>query len=73
MGAYLTWSPKPGRTDADRNCISNIRPEGLSIGAAAELLLLLMREARVKGLSGVTLKPEGVDRISGGAKRIGDR
>jgi ethanolamine ammonia-lyase small subunit len=73
MGVYVTWSPKPGRTDADRNCISNIRPEGLSIGAAAELLFLLMREARVKRLSGVALKPEGVDRISGGAKRIGDR
>jgi ethanolamine ammonia-lyase small subunit len=58
MGAYLTWSPKPGRTDADRNCISNIRPEGLTIGAACELLLLLMREARGRRLSGVSLKPE---------------
>lgn len=56
MGVYLTWSPKPGLTDADRNCISNIRPEGLSIGAAAELLLLLMRESRAKRLSGVSLK-----------------
>jgi ethanolamine ammonia-lyase small subunit len=58
MGAYLTWLPKPGRTDADRNCISNIRPEGLAIGAAAELLLLLLREARAKRLSGVALRPE---------------
>jgi ethanolamine ammonia-lyase small subunit len=57
MGVYLTWSPKPGRTDADRNCISNIRPDGLSIGAASELLLLLMRESRARRLSGVTLKP----------------
>jgi ethanolamine ammonia-lyase small subunit len=57
MGAYLTWSPKPGRTDADRNCISNIRPEGLPIGPACELLLLLMREARGRQLSGVALKP----------------
>lgn len=57
MGAYLTWSPRPGRTDAERNCISNIRPEGLSIGAASELLLLLMREARGRRLSGVSLKP----------------
>jgi len=60
MGAYLTWSPKPGRTDADRNCISNIRPEGLAIGAAAELLLFLMREARGRELSGVALKPENM-------------
>jgi ethanolamine ammonia-lyase small subunit len=56
MGVYLTWSPRPGRTDAERNCISNIRPEGLSLGAAAELLLLLMTESRARGLSGVALK-----------------
>jgi ethanolamine ammonia-lyase small subunit len=62
MGAYLTWSPKPGRTDADRNCISNIRPEGLSIGAAAELLLLLIRTARARQLSGVALKPKTIAR-----------
>jgi ethanolamine ammonia-lyase small subunit len=63
MGVYLTWSPRPGRKDADRNCISNIRPEGLAIGAACELLLLLMREARGRQLSGVALKPEGIGRI----------
>ncbi len=56
MGAYLTWSPKPGRTDAERNCISNIRAEGLSIGAACELLLFLTQEARTRQLSGVGLK-----------------
>jgi ethanolamine ammonia-lyase small subunit len=64
MGAYLTWSPKQGRTDAERNCISNIRPEGLSIGAAAELLLLLMTESRAKRLSGVALKPKTTGRLS---------
>jgi ethanolamine ammonia-lyase small subunit len=58
MGAYLTWSPQPGRTDADRNCISNIRPDGLAIEAAGELLLFLMREARARRLSGVGLKAE---------------
>jgi ethanolamine ammonia-lyase small subunit len=62
MGVYLTWSPKPGRTDAERNCISNIRPEGLSIGAAAELLSLLMRDSRGRRLSGVALKPETAGR-----------
>jgi ethanolamine ammonia-lyase small subunit len=64
MGAYLTWSPRPGRTDAERNCISNIRPEGLSIRAAAELLLALMREARARRLSGVGLKAEGTRRLA---------
>jgi ethanolamine ammonia-lyase small subunit len=64
MGAYLTWSPRPGRTDAERNCISNIRPDGLSIGAAAELLLLLMQEARARCLSGVALKAETARRLA---------
>lgn len=58
MSVYLTWSPQPGRTDAERNCISNIRPGGLSIEAAGELLLSLMRTARARQLSGVALKPE---------------
>jgi ethanolamine ammonia-lyase small subunit len=63
MGVYLTWSPKPGRSDAERNCISNIRPEGLTIGTAAELLLLLMREARGRRLSGIALKAREIGRI----------
>lgn len=56
LGVYLTWQPKPGRTDAERNCISNIRPEGLSYDAAAFKLLFLVREARRLKLSGVNLK-----------------
>jgi len=56
MGVYLTWSPRAGRTDAERNCISNIRAEGLSTGAACELLVFLMRESRRRCLSGVALK-----------------
>jgi ethanolamine ammonia-lyase small subunit len=62
LGVYLTWSPRPGRTDAERNCISNVRPEGLSASAAAELLVLLMNASRAKGISGVGLKAEPPER-----------
>jgi len=58
LGAYLTWDPRPGRTDAERNCISNIRPEGLSYEAAAGTLVFLMAAARSRRLSGVALKDE---------------
>ncbi|MDQ1473399.1 MAG: ethanolamine ammonia-lyase small subunit [Bryobacterales bacterium] len=57
LGVYLTWGPRQGKTDAERNCISNIRAEGLSVGAAVELLRLLMKESRERRLSGVNLKP----------------
>ena len=56
LGAYLTWQPRPGRTDAERNCISNIRAEGLSYAHATHKLLFLMNEARRLKLSGVMLK-----------------
>lgn len=56
LGAYLTYLPRLGRTDAERNCVSNIRPAGLSYAAAAHKLLYLLREARVLGQSGVALK-----------------
>ena len=58
LGIYLTWNPHPGLTDADRNCISNIRTEGLSYFAAAQTLLFLMIESRRRKVSGVTLKAE---------------
>lgn len=58
LGAYLTWQPHPGRTDAERNCISNIRAEGLSYAAAAHKLLFLMNESRRLKLSGVRLKED---------------
>lgn len=58
LGAYLTWDPRPGRTDADRNCVSNIRPEGLPRETAAERLSFLMLEARRRRLSGVGLKED---------------
>lgn len=56
LGAYLTWAPRPGRTDAERNCVSNIRPEGLGIGAAARKLAWLAQAARQLGATGVRLK-----------------
>jgi ethanolamine ammonia-lyase small subunit len=58
LGVYLTWDPRPGRTDAERNCISNVRAEGISYAAAAQKLHFLMREARARKLSGVALKED---------------
>jgi ethanolamine ammonia-lyase small subunit len=58
MGAYLTWQPRPGRTDAERNCISNIRPLGLPPEAAAGKLLWLIDRMFALGLTGVGLKDE---------------
>ncbi|MFG3289632.1 ethanolamine ammonia-lyase subunit EutC [Streptomyces sp. NPDC048179] len=60
LGAYLTYRPVPGvTTDADRNCLSNIRPPlGLSYEAAAAKLAALMARARELGLTGVALKDE---------------
>jgi ethanolamine ammonia-lyase small subunit len=58
MGAYLTWQPGPRTTDANRNCISNIRPEGIDPTGAALKILHLMRAMRAREMSGVALKDE---------------
>ena len=58
LGIYLTWAPRPGRTDAERNCISNVRTEGISYELAAHKLRFLMNEARTRKLSGVGLKED---------------
>ena len=58
LSVYLTYAPRPGRTDAERNCISNIRHEGLSYADAARRLAHLIRDARRLRTSGVALKDE---------------
>ncbi|MDR5838835.1 ethanolamine ammonia-lyase subunit EutC [Caballeronia sp. LZ034LL] len=56
LGLYVTYEPRAGRHDAERNCISNVRPEGLPYDAAAHKLMWLLNEARHLGLTGVGLK-----------------
>lgn len=56
LGIYLTFGPRPGRRDSERNCVSNIHPHGLSYGAAARTVAALVDGARKLGASGVRLK-----------------
>jgi ethanolamine ammonia-lyase small subunit len=67
LGAYLTHGPRGDRTDADRNCVSNIRGGGLAPAAAAELLARLLIASRRLGLSGTALREDSTPpgRISG--------
>jgi ethanolamine ammonia-lyase small subunit len=58
MGLYITWAPRVGLTDERRNCISNVRPAGLSVDDAADRLLWLLGEAHRRQLTGVQLKDE---------------
>lgn len=58
MGLYLTYAPRPGLTDANRNCISNVRTAGLTCEAAAFKLHYLLSESQRRQLSGVMLKDE---------------
>jgi ethanolamine ammonia-lyase small subunit len=58
MGLYLTWMPRLGLSDASRNCISNVRPAGLSYADAAFKLNYLLTQAHARQLSGVALKEE---------------
>lgn len=58
LGIYLTYNPKLGLSDADRNCISNVRKEGLQYATAAKKLIWLAKEAMRLKVTGVTLKDE---------------
>jgi ethanolamine ammonia-lyase small subunit len=71
LGIYLTYAPRVGRTDAERNCISNVRPEGLSYAQAAERLVFLLRGAAALGVSGVALKDDSAHALpdDAGGKR----
>jgi ethanolamine ammonia-lyase small subunit len=61
LGLYLTYRPRPGRADSERNCISNVRPpHGLGYAQAADTLAGLLQASRQLGASGVVLKDEGV-------------
>ena len=57
LGAYLTWQPRSGRKDSERNCVSNIRPpHGLSYDDAADTIVRLLKAAQVRQMTGVALK-----------------
>ncbi|MCE0765103.1 ethanolamine ammonia-lyase subunit EutC [Pseudonocardia kujensis] len=70
LGAYLTWAPRPGRADSERNCVSNIRPpHGTDYAQAADTLAGLLVSARALGASGVALKDQGAKPPTAGLDR----
>ncbi len=70
MGAYITWQPRSGRSDAERNCISNIRAEGLTYAEAAAQIAFILNEARRLRLSGVALKAESRQQRLAGTNKL---
>jgi ethanolamine ammonia-lyase small subunit len=69
LGAYLTFAPRPGRTDAERNCVSNIHGRGLGYDEAAFRIAWLVREGLARKMTGVALKDESGCQTPG---RIGE-
>ena len=61
LGLYLTFAPRPGRRDSERNCLSNVHGHGLAPERAADKLAWLIREALTRGLSGIALKEAAPD------------
>lgn len=70
LGIYLTFKPKRGRADSERNCISNIRPEGMPYNRAVDTCLYLVNGAFQKRLTGVQLKDESTTFQQGGNLQI---
>jgi len=72
LGAYITWGPRPGRMDSERNCVSNIRPPlGLSYADAADAISAVLRAASSARQSGVALKGAlPVDLVSTGSNNV---
>ena len=66
LSVYLTRAPRRGRSDAERNCVSNIRPEGLGVVAAARKVRWLCEEAERIGATGVRLKDGSDEGVAGG-------
>lgn len=64
LGAYLTFAPEVGRTDAERNCVSNIHGSGLGYDEAALRIAWLIREGLARGVTGVALKDESGGEMS---------
>lgn len=62
MGIYLTYAPEPGLPDSRRNCISNVRPDGLDINTAADRLVWFIQQARRRQISGVVLKDNSAEK-----------
>jgi ethanolamine ammonia-lyase small subunit len=75
LGAYMTYEPRANRTDADRNCVSNIRTSGLAPLLAARKLAHMLSESRRMGLSGTALRDAGAVEpgLAGGSERVPSR
>lgn len=72
LGLYFTYAPRVGLTDAARNCISNVRLEGMSYAMASHTLIYLMRQAWQRQLSGVNLKDEAQVPTLEGEPQVGN-
>lgn len=73
LGIYLTFAPRVGRTDAERNCLSNIRPEGMAPAEAARRLAWLIDEAQRLQITGVTLKDDSDAAIEPAGRSLPDQ